>query len=63
MFRFVPRFAAVLLLIVAGALAPAADKERPRKPDDGHSKKPDSRAHDKARPILALGEGDFNYSG
>jgi hypothetical protein len=31
MFRFVPRFAAVLLLVVAGALAPAAAKERPFK--------------------------------
>ena len=29
MFRFVPRFAAVLLLVVAGALAPAAAQERP----------------------------------
>jgi hypothetical protein len=28
MFRFVPRFAAVLLLVVAGALAPSAAEER-----------------------------------
>lgn len=29
MFRFVPRIAAVLLLVVAGSLAPAAAEERP----------------------------------
>jgi hypothetical protein len=29
MFRFVPRFAAVLFLVVAGAVAPAAAQERP----------------------------------
>ena len=31
MSRFVPRFAAVLLLIVAGAITPATAKERPFK--------------------------------
>ena len=31
MFRFVPRFAAVLLLVVTGTLAPVAAKERPFK--------------------------------
>ena len=35
MFRFIPRFAAVLLLVVAGTLVPAAAKERPFKASGG----------------------------